>query len=151
MSRLLILMYCLFGVMVVLVILLYSTAQASDPHYEIPDITINNYYDSPAPAGTTSTNEPMVLNITTGVSREDLAAGIAIGLANQGAVDYSTQDFQLNLNLSDFDGANAASVLLAKRFAKIPGVYSISATQAISNGGYLTGKTGVVIGVGLRF
>lgn len=70
----------------------------------------------PAPVVTTTSVENY--SITEGVSSTDLARGVAMsGAANQ-QFDFSTQDLQLGVTGATFDGEQALSLGVAKRFAK---------------------------------
>ena len=71
-----------------------------------------------APAPVVTTTSVNNTTITSGVSDTDLARGIAMsGAANQ-QFDFSTQDLQLGVTGATFDGEQALSLGVAKRFAK---------------------------------
>ena len=55
------------GLVIILTFLIGEKVLADPRPLSIPDITINNYYDFPAPAGTQPTDGPVVLNITNNV------------------------------------------------------------------------------------
>jgi hypothetical protein len=69
----------------------------------------------PAPVVTTTSVENY--SITEGVSTTDLARGVAMSGASH-QFDFSTQDLQLGVTGASFDGEQALSLGVAKRFAK---------------------------------
>ena len=102
--------------------------------YNHPDITINNYYETPAPANveTQAVGSPTTLNITNGVSESDLNAGISVALA-AGAhqFDYSTTSIQASVQAgfeaSEIDEGKV-SFGVAKRFKAVDALFSASYT-----------------------
>ena len=84
--------------------LVWAGAQAGGKHT----------HTAPAPVVTTTSVENY--SITEGVSSTDLARGIAMAGASH-QFDFSTQDLQLGVTGATFDGEQALSLGVAKRFA----------------------------------
>ena len=116
------------------------TAQAGNPHYDIPDITINNYYDNPQPPSVTSaSNEPMIMSI--GISDEDLSEALATALAANHQFDFSTQSWQASVNAAfelSNDNENNVSFGVAKRWETIDALFHASYTPYASDKGWIT-------------
>lgn len=119
-------------VMSVILVTLFTNAFAGGNHD--PDIVIN-IYDTPDPADT-SVNTTSVDNytITNGVSKTDLARGVAMAGA-QHQFDYSTTDWQLGVAGATYAGENALSLGVAKRFGDDSWVPNILLHGSFSDSG----------------
>ena len=144
-------------VMVGIVAMLFGEAIAGGGHNDHDiNITINNTYEPPQEPTVTDVtvnddvySDPIgYTTITSGVSRERLAEGIAMAGAGGGhQFDFSTQQWQLGVSGAYFDSESAISLGVAKRFSEESWI-----PNALFHGSYSdTGGSSQLITVGVTF
>ena len=125
-------------------ILLGIVAFASGNNNNSP-VVINNYYNTPEPGSVDTQSEPMVMNITNGISSDDLAKGVATAMAAGGhQFDYSTQSFQASVNAAfqaSGENENNVSFGLAKRWDEMDALFHMSYTPNGSDDWVTVGGT----------
>jgi len=145
MNKLEILLVFLAVVCAVIISTLFTTAIAGGKH-EVIELTINNYYESPASPPITNTNAAPVTSdsytITEGISDSNLSEGLAGAMAiGAHQFDYSTQDYQGSVTGAYYEGENAISLGIAKRWDKVNALFHASTTQINSDYAVVVGGT----------